>query len=95
MAAHVHARKPQMMKATCADGTVVTWPEAIQKPLKDGKIYYSADNEYCSLVTWDSSIMDYVWLNRGISHLSKEAAQQHWEALQSINHGSANWRDKL
>lgn len=86
--------KPEMMSATCADGTVVTWEQPVTKQLKYGDTYYSANWYFDNQREWNDSIGDEKYLSEGLIHLAKEAAKQHYEALQAINHGSANWKDK-
>lgn len=90
-----YRRKPKMMRATCADGTVVEWPEPVKNNLDNGTEYWIIRPSGCTERTyWNNSDLDKHFLAWNKVHLTEEAAIQHYEALQAIDNGSANWRDK-
>lgn len=92
-----YRRKPQMMRATCADGTVVTWPEPERRVLEIEQVFWTIDlgNQLTVKVfSWTNCSLDFSRLKAGIIHLTEEDAQQHLDCLLSLNHGSANWRGK-
>jgi hypothetical protein len=62
-------------------------PEPVREPLKDGQEYYdvsigSADNVV--KYTWRGESWDFHTMDKGIVHLTKEAAMLHAEALLSF-----------
>jgi hypothetical protein len=62
-------------------------PEPVREPLKSGDLYFIASLEYeCfySFQTWAYSPADYLSLERGLVHLTQEAAVAHAKALLSL-----------
>ncbi len=62
-------------------------PEPVREPLKNGQRYYLADIALDDGVTkwsWDDDEADSMWLNRGLIHLTEEAAKRHYDALLSF-----------
>ena len=60
-------------------------PEPVREPLEDDQDYWIADIRYApSVFNWENNDADYRWLERGIIHLTKEAAESHSSALLSF-----------
>ncbi|MCW5597697.1 MAG: hypothetical protein KIT80_23600 [Chitinophagaceae bacterium] len=63
-------------------------PEPVRSPLEEGTKYFSPaidrDNKLCITSKWDNDSSDYLALNRGLIHLSEQAAINHAEALLSF-----------
>ena len=77
---------PRRLSVTLSNGEVVSWPEPVREVLKDGQEYWVvfADGEVGSLI-WDGHDMDSEYLAFGNVHLTREAAQEHADALCKIN----------
>ncbi len=62
--------------------------EPVREPLEYGQEYYiptiAADLRVASLFTWYDNDHDFRWLEKGIVHLTKEAAELHAKALLSF-----------
>lgn len=80
-----YRRKPQTINI---NGFEV--PEPLREPLKRGDSYYTCrvpgggDAEY----TWFNDETDTKWLDLGVIHLTKEAANLHRQALLSFTDGT-------
>ncbi|WP_316576432.1 hypothetical protein [Morganella morganii] len=60
-------------------------PESVREPLEDDQEYWIADIRYAvSVFNWENNDADNRWLERGIIHLTKEAAEAHSAALLSF-----------
>lgn len=63
-------------------------PEPVRSPLERGTKYFSPaidhDSKLCITSKWGNFSPDYIALNRGLIHLSEEAAIKHAEALLSF-----------
>lgn len=60
-------------------------PEPVREPLEDDQEYWIADIRYAvSVFNWENNDADNRWLERGIIHLTKEAAEAHSAALLSF-----------
>lgn len=60
-------------------------PEPVREPLEDDQEYWITDIRYApSVFNWENNDADYRWLERGIIHLTKEAAESHSSALLSF-----------
>lgn len=60
-------------------------PEPVREPLEDDQEYWIADIRYAvSVFNWENNDADNRWLERGIIHLTKEAAEAHSVALLSF-----------
>ncbi|MEM7927246.1 hypothetical protein Q4R04_15760 [Morganella morganii] len=60
-------------------------PEPVREPLEDDQEYWIADIRYAvSVFNWEDNDADNRWLERGIIHLTKEAAEAHSVALLSF-----------
>lgn len=60
-------------------------PEPVREPLEIGQKYWIADiADGESYWTWNDDGADNRWLERGIIHLTKEAADSHIAALLSF-----------
>lgn len=59
--------------------------EPVREPLEDDQEYWIADIRYAvSVFNWENNDADNRWLERGIIHLTKEAAEAHSVALLSF-----------
>ncbi|HHG8604425.1 TPA: hypothetical protein ACPYUD_003662 [Morganella morganii] len=59
--------------------------EPVLEPLEDDQEYWIADIRYAvSVFNWENNDADNRWLERGIIHLTKEAAEAHSAALLSF-----------
>lgn len=54
-------------------------PEPITSALNNGDRYFKAGRS--EVYEWRNDRLDILWLNQGILHLTKEAADLHWEAM--------------
>lgn len=59
-------------------------PEPLRHEPSDGTDYYVLDMSEVSEMKWTSDVSEYQWLNAGIIHLTREAAEKHLEALLSF-----------
>ena len=77
---HQYRRKP---KVFLINGHLV--PEPCRTPLQDGEGYWTF-TFFTGVfkVFWDSESEDHNALKNGFVHLTKEAAEEHFEALKSI-----------
>ena len=93
-----YRHKPKMMKATCADGTEVKWPEPMREAPELGTTYYiAAYFGYSSPYEgskWADDDIDRCRLHSGMLHKTKEAAEMHTQALIALSRGSANWEQE-
>lgn len=87
-----YRRKPQMMKATCADGTEVEWPSPLMSAPDLGTVYYyprlDEVNAYMSC-EWYDDPFDRTKLAAGLVHLSEEAALEHSIAVLQLSRGGS------
>ncbi|WP_195430861.1 hypothetical protein [Morganella morganii] len=59
--------------------------EPVREPLEGDQEYWIADIRYAvSVFNWENNDADNRWLERGIIHLTKEAAEAHSAALLSF-----------
>ena len=74
------------LSVTLANGEVVSWPEPVREALKDGREYWAVHYDgVVSDVTWAGDTIDEFVLAFGNVHLTREAAQEHADALRKIN----------
>lgn len=60
-------------------------PEPVREPLEGDQEYWIADIRYAvSVFNWENNDADNRWLERGIIHLTKEAAEAHSAAMLSF-----------
>ena len=62
-------------------------PEPVREPLKEGQKYYIPSLEYSptyNCVAWADGTFDRFWLERGLIHLTREAATAHAKELLSF-----------
>lgn len=60
-------------------------PEPVWEPLEEDQEYWIADIRYApSVFNWENNDADNRWLERGIIHITKEAAETHSAALLSF-----------
>lgn len=60
-------------------------PDPVREPLEDDQEYWIADIRYAvSVFNWENNDADNRWLERGIIHLTKEAAEAHSVAMLSF-----------
>ncbi|WP_445494006.1 hypothetical protein [Photorhabdus sp. SF281] len=76
-----YRRKPEMITVG-----KVSFPKPVDYELKTGAGYWVADWD-CYIYHWDAGDTDMRLLKRGQIHLTKEAAQQHCDALIKISRG--------
>lgn len=80
-----YRRKPKMLSVTLANGEVVSWPEPV-KELRSGDDYWyigaSGGAHFDSYQICDT---ENKIICMGVVHLTREAAEQHSEALFKIN----------
>lgn len=77
---------PRRLSVTLANGDVVSWPEPVRGALKDGQEYWYFDAlGLVNRLTWDGGSCDLKTLAFGNVHLTREAAQEHADALRKIN----------
>ena len=68
------------------------FPEPLNKPPEIGDVYFIVNIEYGAIVlrlTWADSSVDNNRLKRGLIHASKEAAQAHADAINSLFRGES------
>lgn len=66
------------------------FPEPCSEPLKVGELYFIVDTRYGLIVSharWENNIADNNRLKQGIVHTTREAAQAHADAINSLFHG--------
>ena len=73
--------KPRMVKVGRHE-----WPMPLEVAPEKGAYFYIASGNV-SQSSWDDDATDHARLEIGILHLTKEAAQQHADALRCINRG--------
>ena len=82
----IKPKPPRRLSVTLANGEVVSWPEPVREALKDGEeyylVFYSGEVED---LDWHSDRTDKGILAFGNVHLTREAAQEHADALRRIN----------
>ena len=60
-------------------------PEPHRTPLKDGEVYWTFTfAEGIASLRWDADDIDNSYLKNGFIHLTKEAAEKHFNALKSF-----------
>ena len=60
-------------------------PEPHRTPLKDGVFYWIPDLfSGATSLRWEDDYTDFVYLKNGFVHLTKEAAEKHFNALKSF-----------
>ncbi|WP_350305550.1 hypothetical protein [Photorhabdus viridis] len=77
-----YRRKPEMITV----GTV-SFPKPVDYELKTGAEYWVGYHGGCYRYHWDDDDIDIALLKNGQIHLTKEAAQQHCDALIKISRG--------
>lgn len=78
---------PRRLSVTLSNGEVVSWSEPVREELKDGQEYWYVDNdsEVIQMRWEDESIVAKDRITFGNVHLTREAAQEHADALRRIN----------
>ena len=60
-------------------------PEPCRTPLQDGEMYWTLSLiSGVTQVMWENDNIDNLYLENGFVHLTKEAAEKHWNALKSF-----------
>ena len=78
--------QPRRLSVTLASGEVVSWPEPVREALKDGDQWFAVSARwFTGQSTWVGSNHDFECLAFGNVHLTREAAQEHADALRKIN----------
>ena len=73
------------LSVTLASGEVVSWPEPVREALKPQQEFWLVDSNGKTVKRhWDEYI-DHEYLAFGNVHLTREAAQEHADALCKIN----------
>lgn len=68
-----------------AKAAEIVIPEPVREPLEIGQEYWVAEiASSAEQWLWDDDARDWFWLERGIIHLTKEAAESHIAALLSF-----------
>ena len=85
-----YQRKPEMLKVTLGDGTVVEWPKPISEfPEAGSMLFYVDGNGFINRTTMnhngDFDEFDKRLLESGKLHRSREAAKMHLAAIIAIN----------
>ena len=65
-------------------------PEPVKEPLICGTHYYAADTsdeDFYMTLTWDDDVVDFMLKDRGLVHLTSEAAELHAKALILVSGG--------
>ena len=68
------------------------YPEPVREPLEGGQEYWIAapsDDILFMRSSWDDTEMEFVWLKRGLIHLTREAAEAHARAIILAGGGEA------
>ena len=74
------------LSVTLANGEVVSWPEPVREALKEGTRYWVVEGGGETILAhWDGDTVDDDQLAFGNVHLTREAAQEHADALRKIN----------
>lgn len=74
------------LSVTLANGEVVSWPEPVRKVLDLATSYYAiTGNGDVVSDSWNCGGVDIACLKAGNVHLTREAAQEHADALRKIN----------
>ena len=85
-----YQRKPEVLKVTLGDGTVVEWPKPISEfPEAGSRLFYVDGNGFIIRTSMnpngDFDEFDKRLLESGKIHLSREAAEMHLAAIIAIN----------
>ena len=82
----VKPKPPRRLSVTIASGEVVSWPEPVREALKpDTEFFYVSYLGEVESGWHDGSDHEFVPLAFGNVHLTREAAQEHADALRRIN----------
>ena len=73
------------LSVTLANGEVVSWPEPVRGALEYDTMYYFVKGGEVVQCEWDNHRLDKARLAAGVIHLTREAAQEHADALLKIN----------
>ena len=88
-----YRRKPpavKMIRVTTHSGRVYEFPEPMKTAPADRTEYFVveiSENHMVANTVWNTHSIDLRWLEKGICHLSREAAEQHAAALLAVNRG--------
>lgn len=82
----VKPKPARRLSVTLASGEVVSWPEPVREELKVDQLYWYVNAEGLARdVPWSSNRLDGYSIAFGNVHLTREAAQEHADALRKIN----------
>lgn len=81
----IKPKPARRLSVTLNSGEVVSWPEPVREALKDDTVYYFVKGGEAEECEWDNHRLDKVRLAAGVIHLTREAAQEHADALRKIN----------
>lgn len=83
---HLKPEPQRRLSVTLANGEVVSWPEPVREALKYGQGYWIVeDGGSVEVCEWTNHSLDKELLTFGNVHLTREAAQEHADALRKIN----------
>ena len=85
-----YQRRPEMLKVTLGDGTIVEWPKPISEfPEAATMLFYVDENGFINRTAMnpnaDFGEFDKTLLESGKIHRSREAAEMHLAAIIAIN----------
>ena len=80
-----YRRKPKMISVTLANGEVVSWPEAVKELSSGDDYWYIGASGGAHFDSYQICNTDNEIIRMGVAHLTKEAAEQHADALRKIN----------
>ena len=80
-----YRRKPKMLSVTLANGEVVSWPEAVKELSSGDDYWYIGASGGAHFDSYQICNTDNEIIRMGVAHLTKEAAEQHADALRKIN----------
>lgn len=80
-----YRRKPKMLSVTLANGEVVSWPEPVKELRSGDNYWYIGASGRAHFDSYQICNTENKIIRMGVAHLTREAAEQHSEALLKIN----------
>lgn len=82
----IKPKSQRRISVTLANGEVISWPEPVREELKVDREYWFVESDgTVSKLWWSGHRLDKDHLAFGNVHLTREAAQEHADALRKIN----------
>lgn len=82
----IKPKPARRLSVTLANGEVVSWPEPVREALKDGQEFWTTEaSGKVIYLNWNGCDYNQARLAFGNAHLTREAAQEHADALRKIN----------